>query len=63
MREFSASDASAKALSLASENAQGNGVKINFIESDWFENVGGSYDLIVSNPAVFDGGGSGLGGA
>ena len=46
----SASDASAKALSLASENAQGNGVKINFIESDWFENVGGSYDLIVSNP-------------
>ena len=46
----SASDASAKALSLASENAQENGVKINFIESDWFEKVGGSYDLIVSNP-------------
>lgn len=43
-------DASADALSLASENAEANQVNIDFIKSDWFESVSGKFDLIVSNP-------------
>ncbi|MCX5700858.1 MAG: peptide chain release factor N(5)-glutamine methyltransferase, partial [Candidatus Omnitrophica bacterium] len=48
-----ASDISAQAVSVARENAALNGVKINFIESDLFENnllLNSSYDIIVSNP-------------
>jgi release factor-specific protein-(glutamine-N5) methyltransferase len=45
-----ASDVSAKALELAKENAQINGVDINFIESDLFDKVKGKFSVIVSNP-------------
>lgn len=47
-----ASDASAAALTIAEENYRANGLKnpIRFIQSDWFENIEGSFDLIVSNP-------------
>lgn len=48
--ECFALDASAEALSLAKENARKCGFEINFIESKWFENIDGVYDLIVSNP-------------
>ena len=43
---------SAGALELARENAALNGVvdRVAFLESDWFANVSGSFDLIVSNP-------------
>ena len=45
-------DISPNALDLARENAVLNGVadRVAFVESDWFANVSGVFDLIVSNP-------------
>jgi len=43
-----AADISKEALSLAKEN--GAGLGINFIQSDLFNNIQGSFDLIISNP-------------
>ena len=43
-------DLSPAALEVAQENAAAIGVKADFLESDWFASVTGSYDLIVSNP-------------
>ena len=47
-----ATDISENALSLAKINAEKFNVqnKIHFLTSDWFENVKGAYDLIISNP-------------
>ena len=48
-----AADVSEKALEVARRNAEKNGVldRMEFIQSDWFENLGGQqFDLIVSNP-------------
>lgn len=49
---FVAVDISAEALALARENAAQNGVdeRICFLRSDWFSNITGEFDLIVSNP-------------
>lgn len=38
------------ALALARENMQSCALDVEFIKSDWFENVSGSFDVIVSNP-------------
>ena len=45
-------DLSAEALELARENAQLNGVldQITFLESNWFDRVFATFDLVVSNP-------------
>ncbi len=45
-------DISEKALVVAQENAQMNGVddRITFVQSDWCEKLSGPFDLIVSNP-------------
>ena len=43
-------DASAGALAVASENARRLRVDIQFIESDWLENVSPQFHLIASNP-------------
>ncbi len=45
-------DISASALEIARGNALLNGVedRVAFIESDWFERIEGTYDLIASNP-------------
>lgn len=49
-------DISPKALRLAGDNAELNGVadKIIFQESDWLGKVHGRFDLIVSNPPYID---------
>ncbi|MEE8195021.1 MAG: peptide chain release factor N(5)-glutamine methyltransferase [Candidatus Bipolaricaulota bacterium] len=49
-------DISPKALRLAGDNAELNGVadKIVFQESDWLGKVQGRFDLIVSNPPYID---------
>ena len=46
------SDLSAKALGVAQSNADQLGLssRVLFIQSDWFENITGLFDLIVSNP-------------
>lgn len=45
-------DISSDALNVAKTNATVHGVaaQSNWRESDWFENIGGTFDLIVSNP-------------
>ena len=43
-------DISERALRIARENAADLGVEATFIESDLFEKVSGSFDIIVSNP-------------
>ena len=49
------SDIEDKALSLARENKVFTGVKnVDFVKSDLFKNLSGSYDLIVSNPPYID---------
>jgi len=45
-------DKSEQALSLAKENCEKLGLseRVEFLLSDWFENVEGKFDIIVSNP-------------
>ncbi len=47
-----ATDLSTRALEVAGRNADTHGVspRLHFEESDWFSAVGGTFDLIVSNP-------------
>ncbi len=47
-----ASDISENALIISKRNANSNRVseKLNFIQSDMFENITGMYDIIISNP-------------
>lgn len=47
-----AADKSADALALARENAEKNGLAdaVEFLRGDWFENVAGTFDAVVSNP-------------
>lgn len=44
------SDFSAEALSVAAENAERNGVSVEIVKSDLFQQLKGEFDLIVSNP-------------
>ncbi len=48
--QITCSDISAPALDVAARNAKTHKVKINFIESDLFEKINGTFDLIISNP-------------
>lgn len=43
-------DISQKALLVTKENAKYHNVDIKITESNWFSNVNGKYDLIISNP-------------
>ena len=49
-KECVAVDLSGEALEVARENALANHAAVQFIESNLFENVTGSFDVIVSNP-------------
>ena len=50
--EALATDISEQALAIASENAKAHSVskRVRFASSDWFGDIVGQYDLIVSNP-------------
>ena len=48
--QITASDLSDDALALAAENAQSCGFNPTFVQSDCFEAISGSFDIIVSNP-------------
>lgn len=45
-----ASDISPGALKVAQRNAAAHGVAVQFVQADWFDEIEGVYDLIVSNP-------------
>jgi release factor glutamine methyltransferase len=45
-----ASDISAAALKLAAANAAALGARVQFLLSDWYSDLTGEFDLIVSNP-------------
>lgn len=45
-----ASDISPDALSLARRNAAAHAVALQFVQSNWFEQIEGKFDLIISNP-------------
>ncbi|OOF83901.1 protein-(glutamine-N5) methyltransferase, release factor-specific [Rodentibacter ratti] len=42
------------AVELAKSNAEKNQLNVRFFQSQWFENVEGKFDLIVSNPPYID---------
>lgn len=48
--QVTCSDISAPALEVAKQNAKTHKAKINFIQSDLFNNLQGKFDLIISNP-------------
>jgi release factor glutamine methyltransferase len=48
--DVTAVDVSPEALVVARENADRLGARVKFIESDWFSNVEGEFNLIVGNP-------------
>lgn len=45
-------DVNKRALKLAQENAELNEVKVQFIESDCYQNINDTYDLVVTNPPI-----------
>nr|WP_205395964.1 peptide chain release factor N(5)-glutamine methyltransferase [Streptococcus lutetiensis] len=48
--QVTASDISQGALQLAEENSKLNQVSLNFVESDVFSQITGTFDVIISNP-------------
>ncbi len=52
--ESLASDISEKALDVARENAEANGAAVRFVQSNLWEKITGSYDLITSNPPYIE---------
>ena len=46
------SDINKRALHLTKMNAKKNGVSVNVIESDGYQNIEGMFDYIISNPPI-----------
>ena len=53
-KKVTASDISEAALKLAAENAALNKAETEFIRSDMLKDIGGSFDVIVSNPPYIE---------
>lgn len=51
---ITAVDISTKALEIAKQNAKMHNVDINFVHSDMFDKLDGTFDLIISNPPYID---------
>ena len=52
--QVTAVDASSDALSLAAQNAHRLSLDVAFLKSDWFTQVTGKYEVIVSNPPYIE---------
>ena len=48
--EVTCVDLSSDAIMVAKSTANKNNIKVDFVKSDLFENVTGTYDIIISNP-------------
>jgi release factor glutamine methyltransferase len=48
--QVTASDISPDALSVARRNAAAHAVALQFVQSNWFEQIEGKFDLVISNP-------------
>jgi len=48
--DITATDIASDALAIATENALSHNASIEFLNSNWFTDISGSWDLIVSNP-------------
>lgn len=46
------SDVNKRALHLSKMNAKKNGVSVNIIESDGYENIDNNFDYVISNPPI-----------
>lgn len=53
--ELISADLSADALTLTKENAAQNGIALETVQSDLFDRIDGTFDLIVSNPPYLNG--------
>ena len=47
-------DLSTKAIAIAKKNAKNNNARVRFINSNWYQKVSLTYDLIISNPPYVD---------
>ena len=52
--EVLAVDNSAEALSLAAQNAQNLALNVSFLQSNWFSQVQGKFNVLVSNPPYIE---------
>jgi len=52
--EVLALDNSAEALSLAAQNAQHLALNVSFLQSNWFSQVQGKFNVLVSNPPYIE---------
>ncbi|MAZ45360.1 MAG: protein-(glutamine-N5) methyltransferase, release factor-specific [Gammaproteobacteria bacterium] len=53
---LTATDVSPEALKICKRNLENHNIKIRLFESNWFSNISGSFDMIISNPPYIENG-------